>query len=76
MLLRKVPPDLEQAYVAALRPLPALAAAAAYRPWDSDMVACVLSAIAVVKGDPKVAEAALELSPDGTASYLQWLADQ
>jgi hypothetical protein len=71
-----VPADLEQAYFAALRQLPALAAAAAVRPWDGDMVACVLAAIAAAKGDPAVAEAALELSPDGAASYLQWLADQ
>jgi hypothetical protein len=40
------------------------------------MVASVLSAIAAAKGDPTVAEAALELSPDGAASYLQWLTDQ
>ena len=70
------PADLEQAYFAALGQLPALAAAAASRPWDADMVACVLAAIAAVKGDISVAEAALELSPDGAASYLQWLADQ
>ncbi len=68
--------DLEQAYFDALGQLPALAAAAASRPWDNDMVACVLAAIAVAKGDVSVAEAALELSPEGAASYLQWLADQ
>ncbi|RNF84946.1 hypothetical protein [Montanilutibacter psychrotolerans] len=71
-----VPADLEQAYFAALSQLPALAAAAASRPWDGDMVACVLAAIAAVKGDATVAEAALALSPDGAASYLGWLADQ
>lgn len=71
-----VPADLEPAYFAALSQLPALAAAAASRPWDGDMVACVLAAIAVVKGNATVAEAALELSPDGAASYLQWLADR
>ena len=71
-----VPAELEQAYFAALSQLPALAAAVASRPWDGDMVACVLAAIAAVKGNVSVAEAALELSPDGAASYLQWLADQ
>lgn len=71
-----VPNDLEQAYFAALEHLPALAAAAASRPWGADMVACVLAAIAAVKGDISVAEAALELSPEGAASYLRWLADQ
>lgn len=71
-----VPEDLKQAYFDALGQLPALAAAAASRPWGNDMVACVLAAIAIVKGNVSVAEAALELSPEGAASYLQWLADQ
>jgi hypothetical protein len=71
-----VPADLDQAYFAALERLPALAAEAAARPWDGDMLACVLAAIAVTKGNVVVAEAALELSTQGAASYLQWLADQ
>lgn len=71
-----IPADLEEAYFAALAQLPALAAAAAIRPWDSGMLACVLAAIAVAKGEPVVAEAALDLSPEGAASYLDWLADQ
>lgn len=71
-----MPEDLGRAYFAALGLLPALAAATASRPWDGVMVACVLAAIAVVKGDASVAEAALELSPDGASSYLQWLADR
>jgi hypothetical protein len=71
-----IPADLEQAYFAALAQLPALVAAAAARPWDADMLACVLAAIAAAKGHTAVAEAALELSPAGAASYLQWLADQ
>lgn len=71
-----VPADLEQPYFAALAQLPALAGAASSRPWDADKVAGVLAAIAVVKGDVAVAEAALELSPGRAASYLQWLADR
>lgn len=71
-----VPPGLERAYFAAIARLPALAAVAAARPWDSIMLSCVLAAIAATKGDPNVAEAALELSPDGAAAYLHWLADQ
>ena len=59
-----------------LHQLPGLAAAASARPWDEDMVASVLAAIAAAKGNVKVAEAALELSPDVAANFLEWLADQ
>jgi hypothetical protein len=40
------------------------------------MLTCVLAAIAAAKGDAVVAEAVLELSPEGADSYLQWLAGQ
>ena len=71
-----VPLELEESYFAALSQLPGLAAAASARPWDENMVASVLAAIAAAKGDVKVAEAALELSPDVAATFLDWLADQ
>ena len=71
-----VPAELEEAYYSALSQLPGLAAAAASRPWDENMVASVLAAIAAAKGNVKVAEAALELSPDVAATFLEWLADQ
>ncbi len=71
-----VPPDLEPAYFAALQQLPTLAAASSAHPWDASMLSCVLAAIAVAKGDANVAAAALELSPEGATSYLQWLEDR
>ena len=71
-----VPTELEEAYYSALSQLPGLAATAASRPWDENMVASVLAAIAAAKGNVKVAEAALELSPDVAATFLEWLADQ
>ena len=71
-----LPSDLESAYFAALEKLPQLAAAAAVRPWDADMLRCVLGAIAAAKGDATVAEAALEMSPEGAAAYMQWVLDQ
>jgi hypothetical protein len=71
-----IPPDLEPAYTEALSRIPALAAAAASRPWSAEMLQSVLSAIAAVKGDVAVAEAGLELSPEIAASFLMWLEEQ
>ena len=71
-----IPQDLEAAYFAALASLPALVAAASVRPWDAGFLACALAAIAAAKGDGKVAEAALELSPEGADGFLQWLSEQ
>jgi hypothetical protein len=71
-----VPEELQGPYFNALSQLPALAAAASARPWDSEMLSCVLAAVAVAKGDSHVAEAVLELSPESAASYLQWLSGQ
>jgi hypothetical protein len=71
-----IPPDLEAAYFSALSELPGLVAAASARPWDSDFLACALSAIAAAKGSAKVAEAAMELTPESAGEYLQWLSEQ
>lgn len=67
-----VPADLLPAYREALRKIPELAASAATRDWDGDFLACALSAIAVAKGQPKVAEAALELTPEVATEFLEW----
>ncbi len=58
-----IPQDLESAYFLALAELPALVAAAAVRPWDHNFTACALSAVAAAKGNVKVAEATMELTP-------------
>jgi hypothetical protein len=67
-----VPPDLLPAYSEALSRLPALVGAAATRTWDGDFLACALSALAVAKGFPAVAEAALELKPDVAIKFMDW----
>ena len=71
-----IPSDLAPAYFSALAELPGLVAAASARPWDADFLACALSAIAAAKGSATVAEAAMELTPDSAAEYLQWLSEQ
>jgi len=71
-----IPPDLAPAYFAALAELPALVGAASARPWDADFMACALSAIAAAKGSTKVAEAAMELTPETAGDFLQWLSEQ
>jgi hypothetical protein len=67
-----IPDDLRSSYFEALSQLPALASVAAARPWDADLLSCVLSAIAASKNQPVIAEAALELSPEVAKEFLQW----
>lgn len=71
-----VPPELETAYFSALAKLPGLVAAAATRPWDADFTACALAAIAAAKGGTKVAEAAMELTPETAEDFLEWLSER
>jgi len=71
-----IPPDLEAAYFSALAELPGLVATASTRPWDADFLACALSAIAAAKGNTKVAEAVMELTPQNAGEFLQWLSKQ
>jgi len=63
---------LSEAYYAALNRLPNLVAKAAVREWDAGFLQCALLAIAAVKGEPEVAEAAQELSPDVASEFLVW----
>ena len=71
-----IPQDLEASYFAALARLPALAGAAAAQPWDSDFTACVLAAVAAAKGNAKVAEAVMELTPNVAQQFLGWFHEQ
>jgi hypothetical protein len=71
-----VPPDLRDAYAAALAALPRLVAATAVRAWDDEFLACALAALAAVKGSGDVAEAALELTPEVAGDFLAWLEDR
>src|SRR5690606_23362659 len=70
-----VPGDLREDYFAALSRIPDLIGAASESDWDSAMLQSALAALAVVKGAPEVAEAVLELSPEGAAKFLDWMHD-
>jgi hypothetical protein len=72
-----IPADLEQAYFLALQELPRLVAEAAAAAWDNDLVLpCALAAIAASKGEPAIAEAALELTSDMASSFMEWVVQQ
>jgi hypothetical protein len=64
-----VPDDLSNDYFEALKMLAGLVCAASVREWDSDFLLCALSAMAVSKGFPLIAEAVQELDDD-TAELL------
>lgn len=72
----EIPEDLRAEYLQALARLPSLAAEAAVGEWDAEFLACVLAAVAASKGDPIVAEAALELVPDVARDFMDWFADR
>ena len=67
-----IPEDLRSAYFESLAQLPGLVAAASARPWDAGFLSCTLAAIAAAKGQPVIAEAALELTPEGAQEFLEW----
>jgi len=67
-----VPENIAPAYFESLSRLPALVAAAAAREWDENFLCCALSSIAAAKGQPAVAEAVLELSPEVAGEFMEW----
>lgn len=67
-----IPDDLEPAYFESLSRLPALVAAAASRQWDEELLRCALAAVAAAKGQPTLAEAVLELSPELAREFMEW----
>jgi hypothetical protein len=72
----EVPEDLKTAYFDALSQLPNLVAAASTREWNSDFMASALAAIAVAKGQSKIAEAVLELTPSVAEEFMQWFLER
>ena len=68
----EIPGDLRRAYFDSLAQMPDLVAMAANRSWDPAFLACTLSAIAVAKGQPAIAEAALELTPEVAREFMIW----
>lgn len=69
----EVPQDLQAPYAEALARLPSLVAAASGKDWEPGFLACALAAMAVAKGQPAVAEAALELTPEVAGEFMAWL---
>ncbi len=69
----EVPVELAGAYFDALAKLPSLVAAASAREWDADFLQCALSAIAAAKGQPLIAEAVQELSPEVAGKFMEWI---
>jgi hypothetical protein len=67
-----IPHDLRSAYFESLAQLPSLVAQASTRSWDPSFLACALAAVAAAKGQPGVAEAALELTPEVAQEFLAW----
>jgi len=69
----EIPEDLRAVYFESLASLPGLVAQAAGRQWESDYLACALSAIAAAKGQHAIAEAVLEMSsPQVAEEFLEW----
>jgi hypothetical protein len=58
-----VPPDLEAAYSAALRQVPAIIAARLAEPWGRDTTQLLCGVLAIARGHPRFGNAALELEP-------------
>ncbi|HDR9492197.1 hypothetical protein [Burkholderia stabilis] len=69
----QVPADLEPAYLLSLAQLPSLVATVSERACDAGLLVCMLAAVAVAKGQPKIAEAVLELTPEVAGEFMEWL---
>lgn len=67
-----VPEHIASAYFESLSRLPTLVAAASSRQWDEGFLCCALSAVAAAKGQPAVAEAVLELTPEVASEFMEW----
>ena len=68
----EIPEDLRSHYFEALSQLPGLVAGVSDRPWEPAFLACTLAAVAAAKGQPAVAEAILELTPEVAQEFLEW----
>lgn len=68
----QVPADLELAYFSSLAKLPLLVAAACERVCDADFLACMLAAVAVAKGQSRMAKATLEMTPTVADEFMEW----
>jgi len=67
-----VPDELSIAYYESLSELPRLIAAAASQEWFAESLPYALSAFAVGKGFPVIAEAVLEIDNEVATEFLKW----
>jgi hypothetical protein len=72
----KIPEDLKTAYFDALSQLPNLVAVASTREWSPEFISSALASIAVAKGQPKIAEALLELTPSVAEEFMTWFLER
>jgi len=68
----EIPQDLRAPYFEALSRLPELVGRVSAKKWDADFLACTLAAIAAAKGQPAIAEAVLELTPEVAEDFMKW----
>lgn len=69
----EVPVELRTPYLEAIAKLPGLAAQVSGDPLEPSFLACTLAAVAVANGQPAMAEAALELTPEIAQEFMAWL---
>ncbi|WP_230969758.1 hypothetical protein [Nitrogeniibacter aestuarii] len=67
-----IPENLAPDYFDSLSRLPTLVAAASSRQWDERLLRVALSAVAAAKGQPAIAKAVLELSPEVAGKFIEW----
>jgi hypothetical protein len=71
-----IPPELASDYRAALVALPELAARAATRELDELYCRVLAAAVVTAKGQQKLGEAILELTPEVLPKFMDWLYEQ
>ncbi|MGS0897147.1 hypothetical protein ACVBGC_32120 [Burkholderia stagnalis] len=71
--MTRIPADLAPAYSSSLARLPSLVAAASGRACDAGFLACMLAAVAAANGQPAIAEATLEMTPEIAGEFMEWL---
>jgi hypothetical protein len=68
-----IPETLQPDYAIALARLPKLVYEASNRVWDTGFLSCALSALAVGKNSPELAEVILELTEEGSImKFKEW----
>jgi hypothetical protein len=67
----EVPPTLSESYFSALSAIPRIVAEAAAEPWDELRCRVITSAIAAVKGHPRLSDATTELEPETAEKLLE-----